>query len=287
MVGGDVLSRHARRGVVLLTLGALGACSGCSSDRGAAISAPSAPRASAWPSGGEPDGQNLALDFDRVVVPGDPVPGATNQGTAKVRIEVVTSGGGRLTWIDGRAGGAAIRTPAYTPTGPVRTAVMVIWPDLGQPDTLSPGTHDFTFGIDFRADPPTQGRPGDDGDNLLQRGRFDGKAQYKLQIDHNYPSCRIVGTQGQVLVKAKKQVAPDHWYRLTCTRQAGQVQMELDDLQDGAPPQKWVVAQDPGDLSFQREPISIAGKIGVSGRLALGSVDQFSGELDDVHVDVR
>jgi hypothetical protein len=164
---------------------------------------------------------------------------------------------------------------------------MVVWPDRGKPDLLSPGEHDLDFGLDFRADPPTAGRPGDDGDNLIQRGRFDGDAQYKLQIDHGVPSCRLVGSRGEVLVKATKPVRPDRWYRISCTRHAGEVRLQLDDLQGGEPPQRWVVARDPGVMSFEREPISIAGKVGASGRIDARSADQFSGEFDHVHADVR
>ncbi|MFD1250020.1 hypothetical protein ACFQ3F_19640 [Nocardioides ginsengisoli] len=232
-------------------------------------------------------GLDLALDFDQVVVPGDPVPGAENDGKASVRVEVVTAGGGRLIWVEGLGGGAAVRTPPHSRTGPVRAAVMVVWPDIGQPDLLSPGTHDLDFGLDFRADPPTAGRPGDDGDNLMQRGRFDGSAQYKLQVDHGIPSCRLVGSRGEVLVKATKPVTPDRWYRISCVRRAGEVRLRLDDLQGGEPPQSWVVARDPGNVAFHREPVSIGAKVGVSGRIDARSADQFSGEFDRVHVDVR
>lgn len=264
--------------VVLLAIGAAGGC---------AVSGGAAPH----PSAGRPAKGlakvDLGLAFDQVVVPGDMVPGTVNDGSAAVDVTVVTQGGGRLTWTPGRTGGSAIRTPAYAAEGPVPAAALVVRTDPSVPDPLDPGTGDFLVAVDFRADPATAGRPEDDGDNLVQRGRFGQPAQLKIQLDHGIPSCRLAGTLGEVLVEAERPVAPNHWYRLTCTRTGRSAQMRLVDLETSAAPQEWTVAGDPGAINFDHVPLSIGAKAADRGRIAEGSADQFHGTIDRVVVDVR
>lgn len=229
---------------------------------------------------------DLGLDFDRVVVPGDVVPGAANDGTAAVSIVVATAGGGRLTWAPGRDGGAAVRTPAYAAEGVVPAAALVVWPDASVPDPLDPGSGDFEIGVDFQADPGTAGREGDDGDNLVQRGRFGQAAQVKVQLDHGVPSCRVAGSRGEVVVKADGPVAPGRWYRLSCRRYAAEVRMRLVDLDGHDEPREWGVAGDPGPVDLAHVPLSIGAKVGARGRIDLDSSDQFHGTIDRVFLDV-
>lgn len=229
---------------------------------------------------------DLGLDFDDLVV-GQQVTGTVNRGTAEVRIAVVTNHGGHLDGtadLDGRRG---VRTPAFVPEGPVPGAALVVRPVLGQSDPLDPGLRDFEVSIDFESDVPTAGQPRDDGDNLVQRGRYGQAGQFKLQIDHGRPSCRMAGTGGEVLVAADDVVEPQQWYRLTCIRAAHAVTLVLDELGSDEPPQQWHVAQDPGDISFSGAPLSIAAKVTDAGRLDPGSVDQFHGTIDRVLVDIR
>ncbi|GAA1510063.1 hypothetical protein [Nocardioides humi] len=266
-----------RRALVLLVLAA---ASGCGVSDGATLQ----PRAERTPDLSDVD---LGLGFAGVVVPGDVVPGAANEGTATVSIVVATAGGGRLTWAPGRDGGTAIRTPAYAPDGPVPAAALVVWPDPSVPDPLDPGTGDFEVSVDFRADPATAGRPGDDGDNLVQRGRFGEPAQLKIQVDHGLPSCRLAGTLGEALVKADGPVEPDRWYRLTCLRSGPSVRLRLEDLDAAGAPREWVVDSDPGAITFAHIPLSIGAKVTAGGRIATDSVDQFHGTIDRVLVDVR
>ncbi|GAA3524999.1 hypothetical protein GCM10022263_11960 [Nocardioides daeguensis] len=267
------------RGLVLVLL-AMGVAGGCAvSDGAVRSSAPERPNGL--------KGVDLGLGFDHVVVPGDLVPGAVNDGTATVDITVVTAGGGRLTWAPGRNGGAAVRTPAYAADGVVPAAALVVRSDPGEADPLDPGAGDFVVGVDFRADPATAGRPGDDGDNLVQRGRYGEPSQLKIQLDHGVPSCRLAGSLGEVVAQGDGPVTPDHWYRLTCTRSGPSVVLRLVDLDGTAAPKEWTVAGDPGAISFEHVPLSIGAKVADRGRIADGSADQFHGTIDRVVLDVR
>ncbi|MCR1783712.1 hypothetical protein KVF89_14315 [Nocardioides carbamazepini] len=265
---------------VVLVLIALGVAGGCGVSDGAVPPRPHDPAR------GLRD-VDLGLGFDQVVVPGDMVPGAVNDGTAPVDITVVTAGGGRLTWTPGRGGGAAVRTPAYAAEGPVPAAAILVRTDPTAPDPLDPGSRDLVVGVDFRADPATAGRAGDDGDNLVQRGRFGEAAQLKIQLDHGVPSCRLAGTLGEVVVAGDQPVAPERWYRLTCTRSGPSVRLRLADLEGTTAPQEWTVARDPGVISFAHVPLSIGAKVADRGRIAGDSTDQFHGTIDRVLVDVR
>lgn len=269
--------RHA---LVLLALGVAG---GCGVSDGAVAPPPHDPARGLR-------GVDLGLGFDQVVVPGDLVPGAVNDGTAPVDISVVTQGGGRLTWTPGRNGGAAVRTPVYAEQGPVPAAAIVVRTDPTVSDPLDPGPRDLVVGVDFRADPATAGRPEDDGDNLVQRGRFGDPAQLKIQLDHGVPSCRLAGTLGEIVVAGDQPVEPGRWYRLTCTRTAGSVRLRLADLEGTTEPREWTAAGDPGEIVFAHVPLSIGAKVTARGRIpdSTGdSTDQFHGTIDRVVVDVR
>lgn len=233
------------------------------------------------------DGYDVAFDFDAPVVPGDVVPRVRSVGTARVHTTVVTARGGELTWTHDRGQGWAVRTPAARPEGAVEAAAIVVWPDPADADALQPGSRPVVLQVDFRVDAPAPSRPGDDGDNLVQWGRYGDRAQLKLQLDHGTPSCRVAGSGGVVLVAAKRTVTSDRWYRLSCSVTKGEVTMRLTDLDAGGEPLEWVRHADPGELRFGRVPLSIAAKVGASGELDRNSVDQFSGTIDRVVVDIR
>lgn len=233
------------------------------------------------------DSYDVAFDFDAPVVPGDVVPRVRSVGTVRVHTAVVTARGGELTWTQDRGRGWAVRTPPARAEGAVQAAAIVVWPDPADAEALQPGSRPVVLQIDFRVDAPTPSRPGDDGDNLVQWGRYGDGAQLKLQLDHGTPSCRVAGSGGVVLVAAEQAVASDRWYRLSCSVAAGEVTMRLTDLDGGGEPVEWVRHADPGELRFGRVPLSIAAKVGASGELDRTSVDQFSGTIDRVVVDVR
>lgn len=233
-------------------------------------------------------GAELVLLFDGVAVPGDTVPAVRNDGDARVRLEVVTANGGNLTWAEGRGAGMALRTPPFAPDGLVPAAAVLATPAGGGDDVLSPGRRTFRLEVDLEADPPEAGRDGDDGDNLVQRGRYgEGVAQYKLQLDHGIPACRVAGTEGQAELAADDPLRPGRWYRLTCTRTADEVRLVVLDLEAGS--LKVVdesVAVDVGDVALEGVPLSVAAKVGDDGRLDPAGLDQFHGVIDRVVVDV-
>lgn len=230
---------------------------------------------------------DIAFTFDDPVVPGDVVPGAGSVGTLPLHVGVVTLGGGELTWTSDPDHGWAVRTPVAQTDGEIRAAAIVVWPDEERRVELEPGRRAVRLQADFRADVPAAPRPGDDGDNLVQWGRFDDAVQLKLQLDHGTPSCRAVGSDRAVLVAADRKVVPDHWYRLTCAVLTGEVRLELLDLEAGGAPQEWAQPVSPGAMVFGRVPLSIGAKVGASGQLDRHSVDQFNGVIDRVVVDVR
>ncbi|MBM9458555.1 hypothetical protein JK386_01425 [Nocardioides sp. zg-536] len=278
-----VLSRTAAAAV--LSLLAVTSCGGTESGRARSID-------KRWEAYVEPTvtpGAVLDLDFDQAAGPGDVVPRLKNEGSARVQIALALTGGGRFVWARGRDGGGAVRTPAYAPSGTIPGAAIVVQPVAGEPDRLSPGRADFSFGLDFRPDAAPPGRPGDDGDNLLQRGRYGAAPQYKLQLDQGVPSCRVQGSAGEALVKADRAVQAGRWYRLECGRRGGRVTLTLLDL--GTLQRKqWVHNGDVGAMDFSggsAAPLSVAAKVGSNGQLDTGSLDQYHGEVDRVFLDVR
>ena len=224
----------------------------------------------------------LVLRFDDVAVPGDAVPTVTNDGDVPATISVATFGGGRLTWAEGWEGGG-VRTPAYGPAAGAPAAALVAEPTA---DALQPREHDFTLGVDFSSDGSVRGRSGDDGDNLVQRGRFDGRAQLKLQLDHGVPSCRLAGADGAVVVSAGEAVMPRRWYRLTCERAAGLVLLRLKDLESDQSVGEWREDADPGDIRFGDVPVAVGAKVSDSGRIDPAGTDQFHGVIDRVYIDI-
>jgi hypothetical protein len=230
---------------------------------------------------------DIAFAFDDPVVPGDVVPGAGSVGTLPLRASVVTLGGGELTWTPDLDEGWAVRTPAARADGAIRAAAIVVWPDAAGHAQLDPGRRTVRLQADLRADAPAPPRPGDDGDNVVQWGRFGDPAQVKLQLDHGTPSCRAVGSDRAVLVAADRKVVPDRWYRLTCSVRTGEVRLQLLDLERGGEPSEWSQPIGPGAMVFGPVPLSIGAKVGASGQLDRRSVDQFNGVIDRVVVDVR
>ena len=65
-------------------------------------------------------------------------------------------------------------------------------------DRLEPGTARFTFGADVKLDAVNDGGDYDNGNNVVQRGRFNDTTQFKLQIDAGKASCRVAGAKGAV-----------------------------------------------------------------------------------------
>src|SRR4051794_13119695 len=121
-----------------------------------------------------------------------------NTGAAHMKVRVVTANGGALHLVGGRGRGTAVAFPRYRATGEPRAVITTV--DPGGKDDLSPGNANFIFGADVRLDSRSEGSATDNGNNLFQRGFTHAAMQYKIQLDHNRPSCRVRGSAGAVAV---------------------------------------------------------------------------------------
>jgi len=224
------------------------------------------------------------LDFeDRAAPVGEIVPSVANRGTADLGSEVVTYAGGRITRVEGRDSGYAIRFPEHV--GAIDApAAMLLLRSREDPDPLSPGSRDFSFGADVLLDAESSGTDSDNGDNVIQRGLYDDDAQYKLQLDGGVPSCRLFGTQGAGVVKADEPVAAGEWYRLTCDRNGDVVSLLVEPLDDpDAVPLSTQATASVGAIEVvDSTPLVVGGKVDREGRVVTSSTDQFNGAIDNV-----
>ncbi|WP_426560465.1 hypothetical protein ACPPVT_11895 [Angustibacter sp. McL0619] len=227
----------------------------------------------------------LRLDFNDAAG-GTPV--LANLGSAAVDVSVVGQSTGTLDTVRSRPGeGHAARMPTFADDGSGPRAVVGVWSTSGDP--LSPGTAPFTFGADVRLDVGTTSVPGfaasDNGDNVLQRGRFSDEAQYKLQLDHAVPSCRVKGSSGTLMVKGAEVVRGD-WYTLTCQRDGSTLSLSAthyDEYGEVLSSETWSANGPTGDVqaSGSAIPLSIGGKLTNDGALARDT-DQLNGRVDNV-----
>ena len=229
------------------------------------------------------------LDFeDSYTVPGGVVAAADNGGSAKVAASVVTSDGGRITRARGVASSSALRFPAFS-QGPTPAAVLLLR-QKGATDVLSPGEHDFSFGADFNLDPVSSGSATDNGDNLVQRGLSSDAAQYKLQLDHGTPSCRVAGSAGEALAAAPDPVVTGGWYRVSCRRTGDTLVLVVRRLGDSGPESKetTTVQAPTGSVEMPPEvPLSVGGKVSPGGEITVSATDQFNGLVDNVFLELQ
>lgn len=224
-----------------------------------------------------PKGQ-VVLEFDDGLVKrGRPVRRIRSSGPAKVQVTVTRSGGGDVRRAAGRDG-FSVRTPAR----PGRHAVIVVRPQ--RRDVLSPGLRKFRWGADVALAPRTVRKKA--GSNLLQRGHYNDRAQYKLQVDNGVPSCRVKGARGDALVRADEALRPRTWYRLRCHLRQGELVLRV--VTAGRPGgQVHRTEARVGRLRFDRGvPVAVAGKVRTDGSLVPRSVEQYHGRLDNVFVAV-
>lgn len=207
-----------------------------------------------------------------------------NTGEMAVHADVVTENGAVLQRVAGRNGGWALRFPSFEPSAAGGRAVVRLVP-ANPTDAFSPGGSDFTFGATFRLDTNSQGAAGDDGDNLVQFGRYGSPAQYKLDIDGRSPSCRVKGDLGAVTVKSGVQVSANDWFAVTCRREGEAVTLTTIRYGVDGVARRWSssAAGKIGTVTLpdSRMALSIGGKLTASGNVDSSS-DQFNGLIDDV-----
>ena len=117
----------------------------------------------------------------------------------------------------------------------------------------------------------------------MQRGSFDSPGQFKTQIDHGVPSCRVLGDESEVFVKAGKSVSPEVWYAVACERSGDRVSISV--TQYGEQGQSWSADGPTGHISIRR-PAARNRREGERRRAPDASGDQFNGAVDDVFLEI-
>jgi hypothetical protein len=260
------------------------ALTGCQGDTAAAGREPQLqdPSETAVPQAGLMP-KSVLLRFDDLA-PGQPVDEVVNSGELPVSGEVISANGGELV-ATGSPYGKGVRLPAFEKSdagfamiGLFNTGDVY----AGTDDPLSPGDGDFAFGADFMLDDDSTGSDIDNGDNLIARGLFEGAAQYKIQVDGGFLSCRVAGLEGDVMVKARERVQPEQWYRARCTRRGDTVQLQVAKIVDRRLTDE-AVLEDTGRIGSvemaQTVPLSVGGKLSGNGEMFPTTTDQFNGRI--------
>lgn len=232
--------------------------------------------------GSDGAGKTFVVDLTVAGEPGEPVSELVNRGTGGARAELVVTGGAGA-HVEAAPIGPALRLPEYA-GGEPRFAVVRVQAE-GEDTSLDPGSRDFVLGVDLRLDEVSSGAPADNGDNVVQRGLFEG-GQYKIQIDHRVPSCRLAGSAGALVVTGEA-LAADRWYRVECERQGEQVQLSVVPLSgEGAGRAQLSSASGPvGSIDIAPGvPLSVGGKLAADGEIVVASSDQFNGSVARVRL---
>ncbi|MFT4108328.1 hypothetical protein [Propionicimonas sp.] len=200
-------------------------------------------------------------------------------GSASARLEahVVGRGDGRVVTVQGRAGnGAAV---SFSRDDADDSVAVVVVPRSG--DDLTMGTRDFTFGADFNSDGNWA-----DGNNVVERGIYSDRGQYKFEIDEGRPGCVVRGDAGQVVARLGPILAPGVWYSGQCVRKGSAVTVTVREL-DGASPKEWArTVEGPiGDVQPESPTtqLSIGAKTWDNVKVGVEN-DQFTGVIDNVYV---
>lgn len=263
--------------VAVLLLVSTPALSSCVEERGGGVTLPE-----------PPPGPPLELNFDTGYRYGEVLSRVINDGSGSVDLEVASTGSAKIKVDDGPDGSRAVRFPAHTDVPDPPVAVIVAREGrVDQSDgVLAPGSRDFTFGATFSLDADSDGDTPDDGNNLLQRGSYDDPGQFKLQVDGQRPSCRILGDEGDTLVEADTRVIPGEWYTVSCTRTASEVALTLAHYGRSGEEQTWRKVGVTGAIDLGALPLSVGGKVRPDGSPRT-SADQFNGVIDDVFLRIE
>jgi hypothetical protein len=177
----------------------------------------------------------------------------------------------------------AARFPAASSSSKPR-AILTVEPD-GSGDPLNPGSADFSFGADFNVDDVSTGLQ-DNGDNIMEKGLFADRGQWKLQVDHGLVSCRVKGNQNSVVVKIYPTVVPGAWYRAGCARQGNTITATVQRL-GTARVYSSSATRSLGVVDTSGYPMSIGGKARQNGSAVSGNSDQFNGAIDNVYFEAN
>jgi len=234
--------------------------------------------------------REIDFDFEHEAADlGAIVPTVTNAGIARISTSVATAQGGRAMLAHGVEGGYGLRFPAFL-AGTSTPAAAVVVRAVGSPDVLSPGSQDFRFGADFALDRLSDGTDTDNGNNVVQRGLSEDPLQYKLQVDHRVPSCRVAGAEGVAVVASEVEVVPERWYRASCLRSGDRLVLTMVPWTGTGWGTAHVssVVSPTGRVQFDdlATPLAIGAKVSADGALTTSATDQFNGVVDNVHFEI-
>lgn len=142
-------------------------------------------------------------------------------------------------------------------------------------DALDPGGKPFAVSIRFRAPAGLAAFAGTDSPNLVQKGRFDSRGQWKLQLrrgDGGQVQCRMKGSGGAVLVTSpvRSVVSDRDWHVATCVRRDRSVELVVDG--------RSVVRRTRVGIVRSDRALTVANKV------LRSSSDQFVGIVDGVAI---
>ncbi len=226
---------------------------------------------------GADDGSVLRLDLG---APGA-TPDLTQLGSARLRLGVSTTDGGRLSTVASEHGGVALRYPRFSRAASYPRAVVRAVPVSGD---LDPGVREMEWGADVRLDRVSRGRPEDNGDNVLQRGLSSDKALFKAEVDKDRAACTVRGDEGTLVVRSRRPLVPEQWYRIRCVRERDTLRVEVTSFPPGGALQRWSDEETGpiGSVTFADPdiPIAVGGKLAHDGSVVTGATDQFNGQLE-------
>ena len=131
-----------------------------------------------------------------------------------MKISVARLSGGNATVVAGPDSilPRAVQFPSYVGSGTYPRAVVGLTPLTGS--ALS-RIHRLRVRRSLPAELHLVGTIDRQREQPLQRGLYGDPSQFKLQIDHGYPSCLVRGSSGQVSIASSAKITPDRWYRVT------------------------------------------------------------------------
>ncbi|RJK97903.1 LamG-like jellyroll fold domain-containing protein [Vallicoccus soli] len=221
----------------------------------------------AAPAAAVPAGATWALDFDQSLLggllPSDRVTDVTGRGNdGRVRL---ARGGALRSVVGALTGSRALQFPAAC-SGAACPAAVVKVPDAA---VLVPRTRPFAYGARLRLPAAAVTH----GANVVQKGLWGDRGQWKLQVDDGRPGCVVAGQHDgdlrRAVVAAPRSIADGRWHELECRRTATAVELVV----DGA-----VAARQAAPAVDVRPGAAVA----VGGKGVSSSGDQFHGALDEV-----
>lgn len=235
------------------------------------------------PQAASADEQSLVLEATAGSPVGSRINAGSVSGSATVDVNVVTLGSGLVKTVPGLADVASFGLPRFVDSSTPPRAVLRVT-NAGRSDDLAPDAKDFTFGADFSLDRVSTGSSVDNGDNVIQRGMFGDRSQYKIDADGGKISCRIKGSDGVVSVKSSVRAEPGLWYRAECSRMGERVVLSVREYLSSGESRLYrdSARGKTGSLTWSNTavPLAVGGKLNANGSIVSRNTDQFNGSVN-------